>query len=118
MEAAEAIELARRSIYHATFRDTASGGTVSVYHVTKVRAVCAVPRARCRPDCVSLARVLARVRMEWYGSLSTAAAVLDIVPRRCCSALQEPCRSVRRSSACATQSHPLSAENIVVQYVP
>ena len=30
-----AIELARRSIYHATFRDTASGGTVSVYHVTK-----------------------------------------------------------------------------------
>lgn len=30
----EAIELARRSIYHATFRDCASGGTVSVYHVT------------------------------------------------------------------------------------
>lgn len=37
MEVAEAVELARRSIYHATFRDTASGGTVSVYHVTKVR---------------------------------------------------------------------------------
>eukprot|EP01025_Chloroclados_australasicus_P005140 TRINITY_DN11464_c0_g1_i1.p2 TRINITY_DN11464_c0_g1~~TRINITY_DN11464_c0_g1_i1.p2 ORF type:complete len:249 (+),score=14.55 TRINITY_DN11464_c0_g1_i1:87-833(+) len=31
----EAVELGRRSIYHATFRDTASGGTVSVYHVTK-----------------------------------------------------------------------------------
>lgn len=30
----EAVELARRSIYHATFRDCASGGTVSVYHVT------------------------------------------------------------------------------------
>ena len=32
---ADAIELGRRAIYHATFRDTASGGTVSVYHVTK-----------------------------------------------------------------------------------
>ena len=31
----EAIELGRRSIYHATFRDAVSGGTVSVYHVTK-----------------------------------------------------------------------------------
>jgi 20S proteasome subunit beta 5 len=31
----EAIELGRRAIYHATFRDAASGGTVSVYHVTK-----------------------------------------------------------------------------------
>eukprot|EP00892_Ulva_mutabilis_P010948 jgi/Ulvmu1/8225/UM041_0034.1 len=31
----EAIELGRRAIYHATFRDTASGGTVSVYHVTE-----------------------------------------------------------------------------------
>nr|ADQ00176.1 20S proteasome beta subunit E type beta 5 [Chlamydomonas sp. ICE-L] len=31
----EAIELGRRAIYHATFRDCASGGTVSVYHVTK-----------------------------------------------------------------------------------
>lgn len=29
----EAVELGRRSIYHATFRDAASGGTVSVYHV-------------------------------------------------------------------------------------
>lgn len=33
----EAIELGRRAIYHATFRDTASGGTVSVYHVTQAR---------------------------------------------------------------------------------
>mmetsp|Transcript_24243 Transcript_24243/g.52981 ORF Transcript_24243/g.52981 Transcript_24243/m.52981 type:complete len:281 (+) Transcript_24243:89-931(+) len=31
----EAIELGRRSIYHAGFRDCASGGTVSVYHVTE-----------------------------------------------------------------------------------
>ena len=30
----EACELARRAIYHATYRDAASGGTVSVYHVT------------------------------------------------------------------------------------
>ncbi|GJT56459.1 proteasome subunit beta type-5-like protein [Tanacetum coccineum] len=29
----EAAELARRSIYHATFRDGASGGVASVYHV-------------------------------------------------------------------------------------
>jgi 20S proteasome subunit beta 5 len=27
--------LGRRAIYHATFRDTASGGTVSVYHVNE-----------------------------------------------------------------------------------
>lgn len=31
----EAVELGQRSIYHATFRDAASGGTVSVYHVTQ-----------------------------------------------------------------------------------
>lgn len=31
----EAVELGRRAIYHATFRDCASGGTVSVYHVTE-----------------------------------------------------------------------------------
>ncbi|KAK3244138.1 Proteasome subunit beta type-5-B [Cymbomonas tetramitiformis] len=31
----EARELGRRAIYHATFRDAMSGGTVSVYHVTK-----------------------------------------------------------------------------------
>ena len=31
----EAIELGRRAIYHATYRDAASGGTVSVYHITK-----------------------------------------------------------------------------------
>lgn len=29
----EACELGRRAIYHATFRDAFSGGTVSVYHV-------------------------------------------------------------------------------------
>eukprot|EP00244_Chara_vulgaris_P011529 TRINITY_DN5748_c0_g2_i2.p1 TRINITY_DN5748_c0_g2~~TRINITY_DN5748_c0_g2_i2.p1 ORF type:complete len:289 (+),score=47.38 TRINITY_DN5748_c0_g2_i2:310-1176(+) len=29
----EACELGRRAIYHATFRDAASGGTVSVYHI-------------------------------------------------------------------------------------
>lgn len=29
------MELGRRAIYHATFRDCASGGTVSVYHVTE-----------------------------------------------------------------------------------
>lgn len=33
MEDDEAIELARRAIYHATFRDAVSGGTVSVYLV-------------------------------------------------------------------------------------
>lgn len=31
----DAIELGLRSIYHATFRDAASGGTVSVYHITE-----------------------------------------------------------------------------------
>ncbi|EFN58923.1 hypothetical protein CHLNCDRAFT_56983 [Chlorella variabilis] len=31
----EAVELGQRSIYHATFRDAASGGTVSAYHVTQ-----------------------------------------------------------------------------------
>lgn len=30
----DAIELGQRAIYHATFRDAASGGTASVYHVT------------------------------------------------------------------------------------
>lgn len=34
MSVDEAVELGRRAIYHATFRDCASGGTVSVYHVT------------------------------------------------------------------------------------
>ena len=31
----EAVELGRRSIYHATFRDAVSGGTVSVYRVSE-----------------------------------------------------------------------------------
>merc|ERR1712179_50817 len=31
----EAYDLGRRSIYHATFRDAASGGIVRVYHMTK-----------------------------------------------------------------------------------
>ncbi len=31
----EAIDLGRRSIYHATFRDAYSGGVVNVYHVKK-----------------------------------------------------------------------------------
>jgi 20S proteasome subunit beta 5 len=35
MSVEEACELGRRAIYHATFRDAVSGGTVSVYHVTK-----------------------------------------------------------------------------------
>lgn len=44
MSVEDAIELGKRSIYHATFRDAVSGGTVSVYHVTekgwtKVRGV-------------------------------------------------------------------------------
>ena len=30
----DAVALGQRAIYHATFRDAASGGTVSVYHVT------------------------------------------------------------------------------------
>jgi len=33
MSVEEAAELARRAIYHATFRDGASGGCVSVYYV-------------------------------------------------------------------------------------
>ncbi|XP_022846480.1 proteasome subunit beta type-5-A-like [Olea europaea var. sylvestris] len=33
MSVEEAAELARRAIYHATFRDGASGGVASVYHV-------------------------------------------------------------------------------------
>merc|ERR1719242_2457087 len=32
----EAYDLGRRSIYHATYRDAASGGIVRVYHMTKV----------------------------------------------------------------------------------
>merc|ERR1712080_198327 len=32
---AEAVELGRRSIYHATHRDGASGGVVRVYHIHK-----------------------------------------------------------------------------------
>ena len=35
LSVAEARELGRRAIYHATFRDAYSGGTVSVYHVTE-----------------------------------------------------------------------------------
>jgi len=35
MSVEDARELGRRAIYHATFRDAYSGGTVSVYHVTK-----------------------------------------------------------------------------------
>lgn len=35
MSVAEAVELGRRSIYHATHRDGASGGVVRVYHVHK-----------------------------------------------------------------------------------
>jgi 20S proteasome subunit beta 5 len=50
----EAIELGRRAIYHAGFRDCASGGTVSVYHVTQVRhhapgsSSCMGPSSDCR----------------------------------------------------------------------
>jgi 20S proteasome subunit beta 5 len=33
MSAADAIELGRRSIYHATHRDSYSGGTINLYHV-------------------------------------------------------------------------------------
>lgn len=33
MSVEQAIDLARRSIYHATFRDAYSGGSVNVYHV-------------------------------------------------------------------------------------
>ncbi|KAL6561763.1 Proteasome subunit beta type-5-A [Orobanche minor] len=36
MSVEEAAELARRAIYHATFRDGASGGVASVYHVGPV----------------------------------------------------------------------------------
>jgi len=31
----DALELGRRSIYHATFRDAMSGGSVNLYHVTE-----------------------------------------------------------------------------------
>jgi len=34
MSAEDAIELGRRSIYHATYRDADSAGTCSVYHIT------------------------------------------------------------------------------------
>jgi 20S proteasome subunit beta 5 len=33
LSATEAAELAKRSIYHATFRDAMSGGSINVYHV-------------------------------------------------------------------------------------
>lgn len=35
MSVEDAIKLGQRSIYHATYRDAYSGGTVSVYHVTE-----------------------------------------------------------------------------------
>lgn len=35
LEDEEAYDLGRRAIYHATFRDAASGGIVQVYHMTK-----------------------------------------------------------------------------------
>lgn len=35
MSAKDAIDLGRRSIYHATFRDAYSGGVVNVYHVKR-----------------------------------------------------------------------------------
>lgn len=35
LEDADAIELGKRSIYHATHRDAASGGVINVYHVKK-----------------------------------------------------------------------------------
>mmetsp|Transcript_550 Transcript_550/g.640 ORF Transcript_550/g.640 Transcript_550/m.640 type:complete len:265 (+) Transcript_550:168-962(+) len=35
MSVEDACELGRRAIYHATYRDAYSGGTVSVYHVTE-----------------------------------------------------------------------------------
>ena len=35
VSAEEACELGRRAIYHATFRDAFSGGTISVYHVSE-----------------------------------------------------------------------------------
>jgi 20S proteasome subunit beta 5 len=35
MSVKDACELGRAAIYHATFRDAMSGGTVSVYHVTE-----------------------------------------------------------------------------------
>lgn len=35
MSVEEAIELGKKSIYHATHRDAASGGVINVYHVKK-----------------------------------------------------------------------------------
>ncbi|BHF86001.1 hypothetical protein AAHC03_016385 [Spirometra sp. Aus1] len=35
MSTEEAIELGRRAIYHATYRDPASGGINNLYHITK-----------------------------------------------------------------------------------
>ena len=35
MTVEEAIDLGRRSIYHATHRDAYSGGSINVYHVTE-----------------------------------------------------------------------------------
>lgn len=35
MTVQEAVELGRKAIYHATHRDTGSGGVVRVYHVHK-----------------------------------------------------------------------------------
>ncbi|EEC08298.1 proteasome subunit beta type-5 [Ixodes scapularis] len=40
MEDGEAFELARKAIYHATFRDSASGGIVRVYRVTEAGWEC------------------------------------------------------------------------------
>ena len=35
MDVETAVELGQRAIYHAQFRDAVSGGTCSVYHITK-----------------------------------------------------------------------------------
>ena len=35
MSVDDAVELGQRAIFHATFRDAVSGGTVSVYHITE-----------------------------------------------------------------------------------
>ena len=35
MDVEDACELGRRAIYHATFRDAYSGGSVSIYHMRR-----------------------------------------------------------------------------------
>lgn len=65
----EAIELGQRSIYHATFRDAASGGTVSGERSQRTPAGTGGPAGKSRGS----ARVMPPLRVDWAHSLHAPA---------------------------------------------